>query len=56
VCDVDLRRGLGEMARARALNEFAAESMCRAARRVYQEVCPDLFPLEPAETPVMSLQ
>jgi rhamnosyl/mannosyltransferase len=56
VCDVDLRRALGEAARARALNEFAADSMCRAARHVYQEVCPRVLPPEPTEIPVMTLQ
>jgi rhamnosyl/mannosyltransferase len=56
VCDVDFRRGLGEAARARAQNEFAAESMCGAARHVYQEVCPHLFPLPPRDVPVMTLQ
>ena len=44
VCDVDLRRRLGDAARARALTEFAAEGMCRGALRVYQDVRPDVFP------------
>jgi glycosyltransferase involved in cell wall biosynthesis len=55
VCDVDLRRRLGETARSRALTEFAAEGMCRAARRVYQDVCPDVFPPRRSEAPVLSL-
>jgi glycosyltransferase involved in cell wall biosynthesis len=55
VCDVDLRRRLGETARARALTEFAAEGMCRAALRVYQDVSPDVFPPRRNEAPVLSL-
>jgi rhamnosyl/mannosyltransferase len=56
VCDVDLRRALGEAARARALNEFTADTMCRAARQVYREVCPQLFPFQPTEVPVMTVR
>lgn len=49
VCDSDLRRRLGDEARIRALNEFSAENMRRAALRVYREACPMVFPSEIAE-------
>jgi rhamnosyl/mannosyltransferase len=55
VCDDDLRRRLGETARARASSRFAAEDMCRAVVQVYQDICPRVFEAEITEA-VMTLQ
>jgi rhamnosyl/mannosyltransferase len=55
VCDADLRRRLGENARARAVSQFAADDMCRAAIRLYRDVCPEGLPLQTLEAGELSL-
>jgi rhamnosyl/mannosyltransferase len=54
VSDVELRRRLGETARTRVLSQFAAEDMRRAMRRVYQDICPEVFEARSREAAVMS--
>jgi rhamnosyl/mannosyltransferase len=54
VRDAELRRRLGEKARTRVLSQFAAEEMRRAMRRVYQDICPEVFETQSREAAVMS--
>jgi rhamnosyl/mannosyltransferase len=54
VCDAELRSRLGEAARTRVLSQFAAEDMRRAMRRVYQDICPEVFETQSREAAVMS--
>jgi rhamnosyl/mannosyltransferase len=56
VGDADLRQRLGDEARVRAMTEFSAEQMRRAALRMYEESCPHVFQPEIPDTYAMSLR